>query len=449
MHVSIAEPRPTHPTPIRGTAHKFCILGAGSSGLAAARNLQQCGIPFDCLEREDEVGGNWHYDRPQSSVYGSTRMISSKPLTEFPDFPMPADYPDFPDRRQVWQYLRAYAEHFELYSHIEFGASVRWMEPAAGSGWIVTLADGERRRYHGVVIANGHNWDPRWPVYPGRFDGEVLHSSEYKTPGVLAGRRALVVGGGNSGFDIASESAQHAAATFHSLRRGYRVLPRYHKDQPIDAAGEWMLRWRMPLWFRRLAAARTCKLAWGAIWPRETELLRPDHRFFETHPVINGTWPIDVASGRIVVRPDVKELAGDAVVFADGSRERIDTIIFATGYRASFPFLRTADLNWRDGRPALYLNVFHPERDDLFVIGLIQPDSGQFGLVHYQSALLAAYLRGLDAGDARAHRFRQTKAHDRPAIDGGVRYIESPRHWFEVEHHSYRRTLERWIKRLQ
>jgi hypothetical protein len=431
------------------TEQKLCVLGAGSSGLAAAKSLRERGIAFDVLEREDDVGGNWYYSRPHSSVYESTRTISSKLLTEYPDFPMPAAFPDFPDRKQVWAYLRDYAEHFDLYPHIQFQTCVRHVEPTAGTGWDVTLASGERRTYRGLVVANGHNWDPRWPVYRGRFDGVVLHSSEYKSPASIAGQRVLVVGGGNSGFDIATECARHAAATFHSLRRGYRVLPRYHNGQPVDVCGEWMLRWRLPLWFRRMSVARTCKLAWSSIWPREIVQLRPDHQFFETHPVINGTWPVDVARGAIGVRPDISRLDGNVVEFTDGSRETIDTIIYATGYRVSFPFLRSEELNWRDGRPELFLNIFHPERDDLFVVGLIQPDSGQFGLVHHQSELVAAYVDGLNQRGSAAVDFQRMKRDGQSTANGGVRYVDTPRHWFEVEHHAYRRLLEGWLSRLE
>ena len=78
------------------TAERFCVLGAGTSGLAVAKNFSQAGIPFDCLEREDEIGGNWNYGKPHSSVYASTHLISSKQLTEYTDYPMPDDYPEFP-----------------------------------------------------------------------------------------------------------------------------------------------------------------------------------------------------------------------------------------------------------------------------------------------------------------------------------------------------------------
>jgi cation diffusion facilitator CzcD-associated flavoprotein CzcO len=149
-----------------------------------AKNFRQCGIAFDCLEREGEVGGNWNYGRPHSSVYRSTRLISSKRGTEYTDFPMPDEWPEHPPHELVWQYLRDYARHFDLYSSIEFNTAVQRIEPVANSGgdspvakagWDVTLANGRRRRYRGVVIANGHNWDPRWPEFPGSFSGKVLH----------------------------------------------------------------------------------------------------------------------------------------------------------------------------------------------------------------------------------------------------------------------------------
>lgn len=207
-------------------ANKYCIVGAGSSGLAAAKNLKAHQIPFDVIEAEDDVGGNWYYGKPHSSVYRSTHLISSKPLTEYTDFPMPAHYPDFPSHAQVWEYLRSYTKAFGLYDSIKFNTSVERIEKA-GDCWDVTLSNNETRRYRGVIIANGHNWDPKYPTYSGHFDGVVLHSAQYKTPEVLRDKRVLVVGAGNSGCDIAVESAQNAARTFHSVRRGYYYVPKY------------------------------------------------------------------------------------------------------------------------------------------------------------------------------------------------------------------------------
>ncbi|HYJ14201.1 MAG TPA: NAD(P)/FAD-dependent oxidoreductase, partial [Candidatus Limnocylindria bacterium] len=229
------------------TTAKFCILGAGSSGLAVAKNFRARGVPFDCLEREAEIGGNWNFGKPNSSIYRSTRLISSKRLTEYVDYPMPKEWPEHPPHELVFQYLRDYAQHFGLYENIEFNTAVERIERAVASepgaaGWDITLADGRRRHYAGIIIANGHNWDPRWPEFGGSFAGEVIHSANYKEPVIARGRRVLVVGGGNSGFDIATDVAAHADMVFHSLRRGYHVLPRFQRGTPIDQCGEWMLR---------------------------------------------------------------------------------------------------------------------------------------------------------------------------------------------------------------
>jgi cation diffusion facilitator CzcD-associated flavoprotein CzcO len=433
-------------------ARKFCIVGAGSSGLAVARHFRARAIPFDCFEREDDVGGNWYYGRPHSSVYRSVRLISSKRQTQYSDFPMPDDWPEYPGHEQVWQYLRSYARHHDLYANIQFNTSIIRLEPAAQPtdcwGWEATLSDGTRRPYRGIVIANGHNWDPSWPDFPGEFRGCVLHSSQYKTPDICHARRVLVVGGGNSGYDIAADVAPCSAATFHSLRRRYHVLPRYFRGVPIDQRGEWALRWRVPLWIRRFGAARARCVAWGEAAAKS--LPQPDHRLFETHPVINSRWPYEVARGAIRVKPDVERLDGSEVLFADGSREAIDLIIFATGYKLSFPFIDRQHLNWRGDRPVLYLNIFHPDRDDLLFAGLIQPDSGQFGLVDDQARLIAAYVRGLEAGHPAARRLQAEKRRQAgPPLGGGIRYVASPRHLLEVEHFSYGRRLRRWIARLQ
>ncbi len=429
---------------IEDRSQKFCIVGAGSSGLAAVRALKAAGIPCDCLEREDEVGGNWYYGRPHSSVYASTHTISSKRLTEYVDFPMPKEYPAYPHHRQVWEYLKSYARHFGLYEQIELNCPIAKITHD-GAGWIVRLADGAERRYRGLIIANGHNWDPRLPEYPGKFDGQVLHSSQYKTPDVLAGRRVLVVGAGNSGCDIAAESAQHAAQTWHSTRRGYHYLPKFWRGLPIDLLNERLLQWRIPQGVRRLLGSYIERLSFGD--PQYRGLPKPDHKLFESHPIINSQLFYYLAHGRISPKPDVAELCGDGVRFADGTRETIDTIVYATGFQISFPFLDRALLNWHDGKPRLWLNVFHPDRDDLFVIGLIQPDSGQFGLVDYQARAVAGFLAATERRHPAADALRRRKQSSAD-VTGGVRYLPSERHLLEVEHFSYRKQLQRLVASL-
>ncbi len=430
---------------VLSTADRFCILGAGTSGLAVAKNFLLGGIPFDCLEREDDLGGNWNYGKPCSSVYASTHLISSKKLTEYTDYPMPEDYPEFPGHQQVLEYVRGYARQFDLNRHIQFNTAIEKIEPY-GEGWRVVLASGEERLYRGVVIANGHNWDPQFPEYPGEFSGTVLHSSEYKTPDVLRGKRVLVVGGGNSGCDLAVEASLYAERALLSLRRGYHVLPKFFKGKPMDQCGETLLSLRLPLWARRIGAALAIRWVLGP--PELAGLPRPDHRLFESHPTINSRLHGQIAHGELAIRPDIAELQGDRVKFVDGSADDIDAILYATGFRLSFPFLDARHLSWHEGRPNLFLNIFHPQRDDLFCAGLIQPDSGQWGLVDIQAQLITRYLQALEKNRRSARWFDRLKQSASSQQSRRIAYLDTPRHRLEVEHFSYRRQLQKLITKL-
>lgn len=429
---------------------RYCVVGAGTSGLTAAKNLKQHGIACDVFEKNDDVGGNWYYGKPGSSVYRSTHLISSKPGTEYTDFPMPAEYPDYPNHWQVHEYIKSYARHFGLYELITFNTGVTRIVPveegSPSTPWDVTLTNGETRRYAGVVICNGHNWDPKFPDLPGAFDGLTLHSCQYKTPDVLRDRRALVVGAGNSGCDIAVESAHNARATFLSTRRGYYYNPKFVLGRPADQVAETMLRLRVPLALRRLTYGLVLKLSVGL--PQDYGLPKPDHRFYETHPIVNSQLLYYVGHGDIKHKPDVRELQRDAVLFADGTREPLDVIVFATGFKLTFPFIEARHLNWIDGRPRLYFHVFHPAYDTLFVIGLIQPDSGQWGLADNQAQVMARFVRACRDGAPAAAAFRKTKSAPRSPRNSGITYVDSTRHWFEIEHFSYREHFRKLARRL-
>lgn len=423
----------------------YCIIGAGPCGLTAAKNLRAAGIACEVFEREDDVGGNWYYGRPSSSVYASTHMISSKRLTEYTDFPMPKAYPPYPSHAQALAYLRDYARHFGLYESITFGTSVVRAEPLR-IGWRITLSTGETRDFAGLVVANGHHWDPLLPELPGNFTGEVLHAHNYKTPEVLFGKRVLVIGAGNSGCDLAVEAGQFAAATFHSFRRGYHFLPKFLYGAPVDLCAQTAHRWWLPKWIKRQITKRALRIAVGS--PERFGLPRPDHDLFETHPIINSRLLDAVGHGKVSVVPAIEKVAGDRVRFQDGREESIDLILCATGYKLSFPFLDSSLILNERGRPKLYLNAFHPERDDLFVIGMIQPNGGIWRLADYQAQLMAAYLRACDSQPAKAATFRRLKAQCVEDLSGGTRYVESPRHVLEVDYFAYGDRLRKLLRQF-
>jgi hypothetical protein len=427
---------------------KWCVIGAGPSGLTALKNLLQAGVAAECLEREDDVGGNWYFGSQASSVFESTRLISSKRLTQYTDHPMPREWPAYPDHRQCLAYLRSYADRFGLVRHIHTHATVERVEPCA-DGWTVHVSGREPMAYAGVVIASGHNREPRFPDIPGEFSGTLLHACHYKSPTHpvgLTGRRVLVIGAGNSGCDIAVEASHHAAATFHSLRRGYFVVPRFILGRPADVRNERLLAMGAPLWLRRLISLRAIDRAIGLPWRHG--LPRPDHRLWETHPIINDELCARIDAGAITPRGDVARFDGEHVVFADGRREPFDIVICATGYRTVLPFIEARHLaaDASTGLPRLFLNCLHPSRDDIAVVGLIQPDSGQWGLTDLQSRLIALLAASRSSPRAAAWLYRKRRE---PVRSATIRYLDSPRHALEVEHFSYRRRLERLIAGME
>ncbi len=427
------------------------VIGAGPHGLSALKALLQSGIPADGFDRADDLGGNWNFGGPTSRVYESTHLISSKPFTQFPDFPMPDDYPDYPNHRQVKAYFDAYAAHFGLRERITFNTSVVRVE-AVGERpqWDVTVErDGRRRtlRYDGVVVANGHNWNPKMPDYPGQsqFAGEILHSADYKGADQLRDRRVLVVGAGNTGCDIAVEAAQNAVATFHSTRRGYYYNPKFVFGKPSDQIADQLLAMRVPLSLRRLAFAATLRTTMGKF--ESFGLQKPDHAFFETHPIVNQQLVYYVGHGDITPKPDVDHFDAAGAVFTDGTRADVDLVLFATGYLAVFPFLADADaLDAGRGRPQLALQMASPRYPNLWLSGLIQPDSGQWAIAHWQGMAIAEFLaleRRDPAAAARLHA--QINAERDRRFSGGAHYKDSTRHYYEIAHQDYLEVLEDFL----
>jgi thioredoxin reductase len=434
----------------------WAVVGAGPHGMSALKALLQNGIEADGFEREADVGGNWNFGADNSRVYQSTHLISSKPFTQFPDFPMPDSYPDYPSHRQVKEYFGRYVDHFGLRSRIRFSADVVEAVPVDdGAGWDVTVQDRvsaarTTSRYAGLVVANGHNWHPKQPVFPGQdsFAGEIIHSADYKGADVLRDRRVLVVGAGNTGCDVAVESAQNAAHTWHSTRRGYYYSPKYAMGRPGDQVADTLLALRVPLAVRRALIYSTLKVTVGDI--TKFGLKKPDHKFFETHPIVNQQLVYYVGHGDITPVDDIERFEETAVVFTDGTRAEVDLVIFCTGYLVSFPFLDHAWLNWVGDHPRLFLQMFTPSYPNLVVSGLIQPDSGQWTLAHWQGILAARLAEARATRPAVAQRFlaRAAAEADR-RYSAGTAYTDSSRHYYEVAHQDYLAVLQDAIHELE
>lgn len=301
---------------------------------------------------------------------------------------MPGDYPDFPSAAQMREYLRAFTAEFGLDHRIEFGALVSDVAPRDASGlagWRVELADGEVREYTGVVVANGHYWDIHVPSYPGEFTGKQIHSKNYKRPADLDGPRVLVVGAGNSGCDLAVEAALTFGTAEISLRRSYWFIPKYVLGVPsgrFDIGSVPVPKLLQEAVFRSIVA-----LGMGSY--RSFGLEKPQHRIFDQDLVVNQQLPYFLKHGRISVRPEIARFDGRTVHFTDGTSGEYDTLVWATGFRTTFPFLRDGLLDWEGGQPRLISHTFAPGLANLSFAGLVAPRSGAGRLLMNSSRLLA------------------------------------------------------------
>jgi cation diffusion facilitator CzcD-associated flavoprotein CzcO len=450
-----APPPPPAWGPATGRVDSVCVIGAGAAGLTAIKNLREAGFGVDCYERETGVGGAWNWRHDRSPVYATTHLISSKPFTQFPDFPMPDSWPDYPHHSQVLAYLERYADHFGLREHIWFGTEVTRVVPVDGQ-WDVTISGARgggadrTQRYAAVVVANGHNWSPKMPAYEGQdeYVGQTMHASAYKDPAQLRNKRVLVIGAGNTGCDIAVDAAQQATRCWHSSRRGYWYTPKFAYGRPADQVNDLVAALRLPLWLRQRLLQRTLRRMVGDL--RHFGLPRPDHKVLETHPIVNSQLIYHVGHGSITPVPDVARFTRDAVELVDGRVIEPDLVIFATGYLPQFDFLAPELLNVdAAGRPRLFLHTLAPSFPTLSVVGLLQADSGIFSLMHWQAVLVASYLRLREHAPERAENYWRSHYHQFSKRYNRARLKDSTRHWFEISHIDYLRAVRKALNELE
>ncbi|WP_163849320.1 flavin-containing monooxygenase [Pseudooceanicola aestuarii] len=427
---------------------QYALIGAGPMGLAAAKVLIEHDIPFQGFEMHTDVGGLWDIDGPNSTMYETAHLISSRSMTEFTDFPMADGVAEYPSHREMARYFRDFADHYGLRQHFRFGAQVTEVTPlgAPGEGWRVAWRDAEgthTAEFAGVLIANGTLSEPNMPTFSGQFAGEILHSSQYRSPDVFRDKRVLIVGAGNSGCDIAVDAIHHGQSCDISMRRGYYFVPKYIFGRPADTLGGAI---KLPMWLKRKVDGAI--LRWFVGDPSKYGFPMPDYRLYESHPIVNSLILFHAGHGDIAVRPDIDRTEGHRVWFKDGSSAEYDLILAATGYRLHYPFIDRALLNWQGDAPHLYLNALHPDRDDLFVLGMVEASGLGWQGRHEQAELVARYIRGLNDGSAAALRLQAEKARGFDRATGGMRYLDLPRMAYYVDKATYRKAVTGWSRTL-
>jgi hypothetical protein len=425
------------------------IIGAGVSGITMMKALRERGIAYTTYEKSDQIGGNWVFRNKNgmSSAYRSLHIDSSRYSIEFDDFPFPKNYPDFPHHTQIADYFRAYADHFGIREGIRFNTGVDKAERLPDGRWRIHTDVGDVHEHDLLVVANGHHWDPRWPEPPfaGHFDGVQMHSHQYIdsfTPHDLHGKRVLVVGVGNSAMDISCELSHRGVASrlVVSTRRGAHVIPKYLYGRPLDA----LIRTRpwLPLLPQRWFGSLLIRVATGRM--ENYGLPRPKQRIWQTHPTVSSEFLIRAGSGDITVKPNIAELQGDHVRFDDGSVEPFDAIIYATGYKITFPFFDRALLDTTDNTLPLFKRAFKPGIDNLIFVGFAQAVPAIIKFVEVQTRWLAAYVAGEYALPSD-REMQRILAKDQRAAN--AHFVSAKRHTMQVDNYLYAWDLKKEWKR--
>ncbi len=433
----------------RGPAHSLardasdvsqsvCVIGAGSAGLTAIRELRLRAIDVVCYEKGSQIGGNWRYenDNGVSSAYASLRCNVSRRRMEYAAFPMPECYGEFVSHSDMAAYLDAYSSAFGLREHIRFNSSVERITHTP-EGWSVTLTDGSVHSHDAVIVANGHDWEPHWPDLKGRENATIpiTHSHTYRTPEPHLAKRTLIIGTGQSACEIATELARTVGHTTISARSGAHIIPRRMFGRVFDEVDVPLLN-RLPWRAMNAMYDAGVKLC---LTPTKG-LPAPPWRILEQVPVVSSELSRSISAGQIKVTPATRQVDGALVTFADGSTESFDHIICATGYRLSFPFIDPGVLEHTSKEISLYRRIVPPDHPELFLLGFVDAPSGNLKIFEAQMRWIADVLQGriqLPAADV------MRAAAARPEPRTMERFPREASGSIRTDAHAYRRNLGR------
>ncbi len=379
---------------------KVCIIGAGISGLVAAKVLRGRGHEVHVVEKSSGLGGVWEPARSYPGVQTQT----PRDLYCFSDFPMPADYPEWPSGQQVHAYLGAYAERFGLQPCLRFHTEVLSLSRRPGAdGWSVTLQEGgaaaKTERYDAVVVATGQFSRPRTLPLPGEdafhaAGGSIQHSSEYKDGARASDRNVAVVGFSKSATDVAMNALAEGARTVSVIYREatwkipyfFGGVVNFKRILYCRASEAMFMPWR-PSRTGRLMRRLLAPVIWANWRGLEALLtvqfglkkagLRPGGRIEDSiHCATSIETPgfyKAVRDGRIrMVQGTPTGYEPGSVVVDGAGKVAADVVVLAIGWQQGLPFLdedTRGKLIEPDGQYRLYRMIVNPDLPDLGFVG--------------------------------------------------------------------------------
>ncbi|MGC6330265.1 flavin-containing monooxygenase [Rhizorhabdus sp. FW153] len=348
--------------------HNIAIIGAGLAGLSTAKTLRQFGFEVTVFEKEADIGGVWSASRR----YPGLTTQNPRETYAFSDWPMPADYPEWPTGAQVQAYLETYVDHFGLRNSIRLGREVTAARPVGdGSGqWTIesrSVADGsvETKAFDYLIVCNGIFSIPAIPPYPGSdafraAGGQILHTSQFTDPDVARGRHLLVVGYGKSSCDVARACMEVAASTSVIARSIIWKIPKKlanklnFKHLFLNRLGEGLFRYIEVKGFERFlhGPGKPIRNAMmnsvQGVIARQLRLkeigLEPDGKLEtiarSTVSLVTDGFYEAIGDGRIAFhRGEIAELSPGQARLSDGRTIPADVIICGTGWHQRCDFL--------------------------------------------------------------------------------------------------------------
>jgi flavin-binding monooxygenase-like protein len=416
---------------------RVAIIGGGPAGLMQAYACQKLGIPYTLFERNADFGGLWNRDDPASPVYDSAHLISSRTMTGFDGYPMPEDWPDYPPAALVLQYIRDFAHEFGLYDHTAFNESVESAVPVDG-GWRLKTSTGRDETFGYLIAANGSNWKPILPDWPGEFSGTLRHAASFKNADEVRDKRVLVVGLGNSGVDIACDASRTAKSVHVSIRRGYHVVPKHILGKPADVFADTAP--PAPFWLRRKISQMLLRVL--TVDMTRFGMPKPDHQLLETHPLLSDQFIHHLSHGDVTILGDVLRFDGDQVTFKDGHQQDFDEIICATGFEWEIPYIDPALLPWQRGRLAPPLAIF-PEVENLFLLSFVESNGSSFSLFNEMAWIIARSILTAQTDAAAYAKLRNIVANTKFDLTNGLKMQDTDRHVGYLDNPTYRRALKK------
>lgn len=411
---------------------RVCVVGAGPSGLTATKTLRQAGLDVVCFETSPHVGGHWVIDNPsgRSAAYRSLRLNTSKRMSRFSDFDMPADWPAFAGHEEMRAWLESYVDHFGFRSCIRTGADVTKAEPLPNGGWRITAqteSGAQTEAFDALVAASGSYWDKRLPAFQGAFAGAILHARDYRdptTPFDTRGKHVVVVGIGNTGCELACEIAAAGAASVHlSARSGTWIMPKTingapgsdaapmtHPTDPVIFPLTLLPQFLRDPLFQQIAKRRV-KEGFAQRMARFVELGLPPgpHHPLSKRPTVSDDLLPALESGAVRAKPGIARLEDSDVIFDDSTRAPADVILCATGYWLSYPYLDQDIADTRADDLSLFMGIVAPAREDLFFVGVSRPTGSFWPIAEVQAQFVAKYLTGAYVLPPRRIRERRAR----------------------------------------